>query len=264
MGFAAFLNRLFRRPPRYDYKAEVKRLAAYYEAHPEEREAILAKRSWKPTILIDSPAAAPTSRSKLGGLPELPEGWEIPHSPEGNPMALLLQLDCAALPPGYGLPDCGMLYFFFDADSTQWNWGLETEDCAYWSVLYTELPPRQPEIGSPAPAFREVPVSFRLSRSWYTEEDETGIETDENPGGHRLLGYPFELQSGQAMAAACSELTGAPSDTEWELLLQLDTDDDANGPGWMWGDMGMLFFWIRRDDLAARRFDRVRMILECY
>jgi len=31
----------------------------------------------------------------------------------------------------------------------------------------------------------------------------------------------------------------------------------------MWGDMGMLYFWIRAEDLAARRFERVWMILQC-
>ena len=41
---------------------------------------------------------------------------------------------------------------------------------------------------------------------------------------------------------------------EWMLLLQVDTDDEA---GWMWGDCGTLYYWIRRPDLLAGRFDRV-------
>ena len=45
------------------------------------------------------------------------------------------------------------------------------------------------------------------------------------------------------------------------LLLQLDTDDDT---GWMWGDMGMIYFWIAPQELDARNFDDVRLILECY
>ncbi|WP_433089009.1 DUF1963 domain-containing protein [Dactylosporangium sp. CA-052675] len=47
---------------------------------------------------------------------------------------------------------------------------------------------------------------------------------------------------------------------EWRLLWQVDTDED--GLGWMWGDMGMLYFWIRDEDLAAARFDRVWVILQ--
>jgi uncharacterized protein YwqG len=43
-------------------------------------------------------------------------------------------------------------------------------------------------------------------------------------------------------------------------LLQVDTDDEA---GWMWGDAGTLYYWIRRPDLLAGRFDRIWMIFEC-
>jgi uncharacterized protein YwqG len=44
------------------------------------------------------------------------------------------------------------------------------------------------------------------------------------------------------------------------LLLQLDSDRDL---GWQWGDMGLLYFWIPDEDLAAGRFDRVWTILQC-
>ncbi len=47
---------------------------------------------------------------------------------------------------------------------------------------------------------------------------------------------------------------------EWLLLLQLDSDDNA---GTMWGDAGMLYFWIRKADLAASRFERTWMTWQC-
>lgn len=49
---------------------------------------------------------------------------------------------------------------------------------------------------------------------------------------------------------------------DWMMLLQLDSDDD--GPGWMWGDAGCLYYWIRKQDLAERRFDKIWTILQCY
>jgi len=49
---------------------------------------------------------------------------------------------------------------------------------------------------------------------------------------------------------------------DWLLLLQLDSEDQA--PGWMWGDVGRLYFWIRVQDLRARKFERVWMVLQCY
>lgn len=47
---------------------------------------------------------------------------------------------------------------------------------------------------------------------------------------------------------------------QWKLLVQVDSDD---GAGMMWGDMGRLYFWIRREDPAEARFDRVWMVLQC-
>jgi uncharacterized protein YwqG len=31
----------------------------------------------------------------------------------------------------------------------------------------------------------------------------------------------------------------------------------------MWGDCGMLYFWIRRDDLARRDFSGAWVVLQC-
>lgn len=45
---------------------------------------------------------------------------------------------------------------------------------------------------------------------------------------------------------------------QWQLLLQLDSaDDDA-----MWGDSGMLYFWVRRQDLAARDLSQTWVALQ--
>ena len=41
---------------------------------------------------------------------------------------------------------------------------------------------------------------------------------------------------------------------DWRLLLQVNSDDYA---GWMWGDVGRVYFWIRRQDFATGDSDRV-------
>ena len=33
--------------------------------------------------------------------------------------------------------------------------------------------------------------------------------------------------------------------------------------GYMFGDCGNIYFWIRKQDLAERRFDKVWCILQC-
>jgi len=47
---------------------------------------------------------------------------------------------------------------------------------------------------------------------------------------------------------------------EWKLLLQLDTDEDI---GWMWGDVGMLYFWVREADARRSDFSKVWMVFQC-
>lgn len=43
-----------------------------------------------------------------------------------------------------------------------------------------------------------------------------------------------------------------PGVSDWRLLLQLDSDADL-----AWADGGRLYFWIRRQDLAAANFDKI-------
>lgn len=96
---------------------------------------------------------------------------------------------------------------------------------------------------------------------------------------HKLLGFADAVQGN--MALECQLVTNGiflgnelsaedearaeklePGAADWQLLLQLDTDDD--GPEWMWGDCGRLYFWIRTDDLARADFSQVWGILQCY
>lgn len=47
---------------------------------------------------------------------------------------------------------------------------------------------------------------------------------------------------------------------EWQLLLQLDTDDELD---WMWGDMGRLYFAIKKEDLQNKNFSNVGFTWQC-
>ena len=52
------------------------------------------------------------------------------------------------------------------------------------------------------------------------------------------------------------------STQDWQLLFQLDTVQDGEFE-LMFGDCGRIYFYIRREDLLARRFDRVWLVLQC-
>jgi uncharacterized protein YwqG len=96
---------------------------------------------------------------------------------------------------------------------------------------------------------------------------------------HRLLGNPVRIQGemdwecqlasngfycGSAIPESEREVADevAQGARDWCLLLQIDTDDA--GPDWMWGDAGMLYYWIRTQELARGDFSRVWGILQCY
>jgi uncharacterized protein YwqG len=77
-------------------------------------------------------------------------------------------------------------------------------------------------------------------------------------GGPAGIERHLRRQPGRVSRPRAEQLrTGAAS---WRLLLQLDTDDDL---GWMWGDVGRLYFTIRQEDLAAYDFSRAWMVLQC-
>ncbi len=96
-------------------------------------------------------------------------------------------------------------------------------------------------------------------------------------GHHRLLGYAEPVQSEMELECElvtnglyCGDASGykdpRASELEktshhWQLLLQIDSDDNAN---MMWGDAGRLYFWIKDEDLAAQRFHNCWMISQCY
>ena len=71
---------------------------------------------------------------------------------------------------------------------------------------------------------------------------------DRDGPSHRLLGEPEPIQDD-------------PRTDGRELLLQLD----SGGPlGFDFGDCGRIYFLMRPEDVAAGRWDRARLALQCY
>lgn len=94
---------------------------------------------------------------------------------------------------------------------------------------------------------------------------------------HQMLGYHEPLQGGEMELYSQLLLHGlnpysrrinshprleslAAGANDWKLLLQVDSDTDI---GWMWGDMGVLYFWIRESDARCGDFSKVWLHLEC-
>jgi uncharacterized protein YwqG len=100
--------------------------------------------------------------------------------------------------------------------------------------------------------------------------------TQKYGGHHRILGHSENIQGDMRWEAQlvmnglyCGDSSGyndprreelEKNSDDWILLLQLDSDEKA---GLLWSDVGMLYYWIRKQDLAARNFDEVWMTMQC-
>jgi len=108
----------------------------------------------------------------------------------------------------------------------------------------------------------------------YLDEEFNDDEGSENPWSERSLlrGFPDQVQGdlGEECTMTVNHLLGLPApqreedfrslECEWNLLLQVGSEDKCD---MMWGDVGCLYFMIRDEDLAARRFDRHWLVLQC-
>lgn len=112
---------------------------------------------------------------------------------------------------------------------------------------------------------------------WFSEvQDNADDGFDSASMGHRFGGWPSPVQGD--MQTECQFVSNGlclgdgsysnsvvnqlePGAIDWVFLFQIASDIE-NGP--MWGDDGLIYIWIHREDLKARRFERARLILQCY
>jgi uncharacterized protein YwqG len=214
------------------------------------------------------------------------------------PLSFVAQIDlaevAAAGPTDPDLPSEGRLLLFYDV--LERPWGLQPSDLNGSRLIYDLSPSAElirqevpddpvlsqfgplaircePCLSPPSPAYEEA---FDL-----VEEDEfddwSQWHEDNDENGHRVGGYPSQLQDD--MASQCVVMAhGFASDAlldesaighidvvaeskEWVFLFQIASEEEQD---MMWDDLGLLYVWIRRSDLKARRFEKAQLILQCY
>lgn len=238
--------------------------------------------------------------SKLGGLPDLPAGWQWPQW-KGLPQSFIAQIRLADVQRfrqegiGGSLPEQGMLWFFYDAH--QETYGDQPEDRGGWSILFledeqVELQRRQAAPGLPAAALfqacalrftpeltcSEQPALDISSLLWNTEDQQrydaviAGLETTAERAvpHHRLLGFPDTLQDD--MRSQCQLVSHGVTDEDdprqEELLkgaldwrLLLQVDSDPQA-GMRWANNGLLYYWMNQADRAAPHVDASWLVLQ--
>lgn len=207
----------------------------------------------------------------------------------------------APLDPEGLLPQEGVLSFFYELDSQRWGYDPKDRGCArvFWfegPLAAAEFPAeldeefRLPELAAElsgamdAPDFQDACPA--LEYDWtandyrYFDQARRELGMDYPANRSQLLGWPDIIQNNMTLECALIDrgyyLGGrwenipleersalrTPSVREWQLLFQLDTVEQGDFE-LMFGDCGRIYFYIRKEDLAQRRFDRVWLILQC-
>jgi uncharacterized protein YwqG len=246
--------------------------------------------------------AIPVGASRLGGLPDLPPEQEWPATPDGAPMSFVGQIrlqDTRTLDAGAeALPAAGLLSFFYDA--SQQTYGSDPRDRSGFRALYFDATTQArldrasswPEALPAAARFAPCAVTLapeltyaqdlqaELPDRTVTPQEQERYEaalarlapTPSTTPRHRLLGHPDTIQDDmrlqcQLAANGVADPANEPQRVaalmaganDWRLLLQVDSDAHV---GMRWGSAGMLYFWIRGQDLASARFDNCWVVLQ--
>ncbi|WP_165423857.1 YwqG family protein [Ktedonosporobacter rubrisoli] len=234
--------------------------------------------------------------SRLGGVPDLPSEIAWPQW-KNVPQSFIAQIrldDVHQYDLNGLLPAQGMLWFFYDAQ--QETFGEEPADRGGWQVFFAPSAARLQRATVPtslpqASQFQACSLRFAseltlalqpqleiANLKWSDSEQEqydnmlsTLIEQNERAAvHHRLLGYPETLQDD--MRQQCQLVSHGVTDEDdprvatlaktamdWQLLLQIDSDEQA---GMKWGNTGMLYYWITQADLQQRQFGNTWLILQ--
>lgn len=212
------------------------------------------------------------TQSKFLGKPYLPIEFEYPKDKTGKPMILLAQLNFSEIPSLENYPDKGILQFYIPSE----DW-YDMED--YKIIYHEEIKDNQTnfeflkeELYEDFPVYCEHSLSFSKEEEYggsedfrfdyifndldYSEFQEKLSESQKEELekffyniGHKIGGYAFFTQSDPR------DYKNATNDV---LLLQIDTDEEI-----MFGDSGVANFFINKEDLINKRFDKAYFNWDC-
>jgi uncharacterized protein YwqG len=251
----------------------------------------------KPCIHLVKGAAP--SLSHFGGSPSLPPDVAWPEK-NGIKLGFLARLSLSAIAQVHSvdwLPQAGALLFFYDME--QQDWGFDPKHRGSWAVLLVPdlvTPMKQQDdtginAESPLPhrniAFRCIDTLPSWEKDSVRQLDLSSQESDEffrladapyeATPKHQVTGFPMPIQADDmelecqlvSNGQFCGDPSGykgpralslKPGAANWRLLFQIDTDDDLD---MMWGDAGMLYFWVQEHEAKAANFTNTWLVLQC-
>lgn len=256
----------------------------------------LLKEAIRLTGTVTGPNTLSAGTSRLGGTPDLTDGFQWPIWHE-KPMSFIAQIrlgDISGFAPASGLPKDGLISFFYDA--AQETYGADPADKDGWRVFYFEgaaqLKPGVFPAALPEDA-RFNPLALTFSSVWtlpsslkqgapdqpWTDQDQTNFEAllqdfqgsdGHHVPQHQMFGWPEQIQDDMQLQSAMmsSGITdindprtqaAQQARVNWQLLLQVDSDDNAK---MRWASYGMIDYWIETPMLKTRQFERTWLVLQ--
>jgi uncharacterized protein YwqG len=241
--------------------------------------------------------------SHWGGVPKVPAGWAWPMKGDTplDFLACLDVAQVQAAQAYDWLPEAGTLLFFYDTQEQPW--GFDPNDRGGWHVEYIAPATPVALVEGRGKVYEYRTMGFRpieTHEDGYPQDlrDAQGQDVDDedvidsvyaavstqNYGvapHHQIGGFPHAIQNpdmarecelaSQGVNVGSSEgycspqgqaLMAGEGENDWRLLLQIDTDDEDTD-GWMWGDSGILYFWVRQQQARAGLFDQAWVVLQC-
>jgi len=228
-----------------------------------------------------------------GGFAYLRAGEEWPRSDRG-PLEALARLRMSEVSPhdqSGMLPKSGVLTFWYDMELQ--TWGFDPGDVKNFRVTFLPENAAVERRAMPGSEKREPPPVCRVTfapglslpdgdelpekHELAGDEEYFELRMELARGNHQLVGYPWLIQNPMQdeceFASKGFNVGGPKGDKEaraaglgpgvadWVLLFEIDSDSAAD---WMWGDAGRLYYWIRKQDLAAGDYSRCWQVLQCF
>ena len=177
---------------------------------------------------------------------------------------------------------CARVYWFEDISTlsaAEFPADMEEDFIMPMVKIALSQKPSYPSWQDFTEAFPDDDDDEAFNTAW---EELTGEDEEDLPDRSQLLGWPDVIQN--SMFEECDIATKGyylgnpegwrkiPKDIRqeaektakdrWMLLLQLDTVE-CDDFELMFGDCGHIYFYITKEDLKARRFDNIWLILQC-
>lgn len=222
-------------------------------------------------------------QSKIGGSPDLPEGWAFPLF-DGKPVAFLAQVNLAEIPETIRknpLPSVGVLYLFSmfgwaDDEDAYWDtsWWERFNETGFSRVLYYDSEPTSLKRWIPSDShtpFKAARIEFAqvlsipraydqytrdpiLGKLDWTEEEFRRFDDLYFDFAHLLSG--MGLSSEHQLLGYANPVHNAVTQSGTQLLFEMFTGDKNLGK--IPGNGGIIYLTIARSKLENRNFSNIQ------